>query len=411
MTHSIPRPPRTPAADGWLTASEAIARLGVKEQTLYAYVSRGLVRRERVTGTRASRYSRADVERLAAKGRRIADGPGPEIVIDSAITLLEPAGHLYYRGWDVTRAAVEASYEDVAAWLWNVEPEDHWTASAEALAVARGVQAALPAHASLGDRVRVVAAAVGSCDPLRADRRPPSVAARARGLIATLVDALPSIGADGGSSVAARLWSRVSPMTPTPARVKALNAAMVLLADHELAASTLAVRVAASTWADPYLLVGAGLAAAGGPLHAGASEKVRALVREVAGGSSAEAVIGMLLQDGQPIPGFGHSVYQGVDPRATVLLEAVHKGRPPTALWRAANQVLEVVARHDGPHPNVDFALGVLAEANDMVAGAGEAIFVIARCAGWIAHGLEEYPHRLRYRIRAAYTGAPPTTV
>jgi citrate synthase len=77
-------------------------------------------------------------------------------------------------------------------------------------------------------------------------------------------------------------------------------------------------------------------------------------------------------------------------------------------VWRAAQGVLEVVARDGGPHPNVDFGLGVLAEATRMVAGAGEAIFAIARSAGWIAHGLEEYPHQLRYRIRATYTG-PPT--
>src|SRR5690349_20760350 len=114
--------PSDPERPGWLTATEAIARLGVKEQTLYAYVSRGLIRRQRVAGSRISHYSRADVERLAAKGRRTADGTGPDIVVDSAITLLDPSGHLYYRGWDVARAAVESSYEDVAAWLWDVEP-------------------------------------------------------------------------------------------------------------------------------------------------------------------------------------------------------------------------------------------------------------------------------------------------
>jgi citrate synthase len=91
-----------------------------------------------------------------------------------------------------------------------------------------------------------------------------------------------------------------------------------------------------------------------------------------------------------------------------VLLEAVAQSRPPRAVWGAAEDVLAVVRRDDGPAPNVDFALGVLTEANRMVEGAGEAIFAVARCAGWIAHGLEEYPHRLRYRVRAAYTGLDP---
>jgi len=94
----------------WLTASQATARLGVKPQTLYAYVSRGLIRRERPPGTRTSRYSRSDVERLAEHGRPRTREGGPEIVIDQAVTLLDPEGHLSYRGWDATRAAVEARY-------------------------------------------------------------------------------------------------------------------------------------------------------------------------------------------------------------------------------------------------------------------------------------------------------------
>jgi citrate synthase len=282
-----------------------------------------------------------------------------------------------------------------------------------ALAVARRAQAALPAEATLPDRLRVIAAAVGPCDPLRDDRRVAAVVGRTRGLIATLVEGLPA--APGASSpldvgsIAERLWPRVSPLDPTPARVRALDRALVLLADHELAASTLAVRVAASTWADPYLLVGTGLAAAGGPLHAGASERVRLLLREIVAGVSVEAAVGARLRDDQAVPGFGHAVYRGPDPRAITLLDGVRRSRPPRDVWRASTGVLELVARDDGPHPNVDFALGTFTEANGMVEGAGQAIFVIARCAGWIAHGLEEYQHRLRYRIRAAYTGPPPT--
>src|SRR5213596_2748071 len=105
--------------DRWLTAGEAARRLGVKHQTLYAYVSRGLIRRERPAGSRTSRYSRADVERLATHSRPRPARTGPEILVDQAITALDPAGHLSYRGWDVTRAAVDAHYEEIAAWLWG----------------------------------------------------------------------------------------------------------------------------------------------------------------------------------------------------------------------------------------------------------------------------------------------------
>src|SRR3954452_14261824 len=100
------------ASSPWLTAAEATARLDVKPQTLYAYVSRGLIRRERASDGRTSRYSRQDVERLASRARpRSTDRHSPEIHIDQAITELDPAGRLAYRGWDATRAAAEARYE------------------------------------------------------------------------------------------------------------------------------------------------------------------------------------------------------------------------------------------------------------------------------------------------------------
>src|SRR6478752_8756154 len=135
----------------WLTAAQATARLGVKPQTLYAYVSRGLVRRERPPGNRTSRYARSDVERLAEHGRPRVRAGSPEVVIDQAVTNLDPAGHLTYRGWDVTRAAVDARYEEVAAWLWGATmgPHEHWSSDRDGLAVARTVQAALPTDTPL----------------------------------------------------------------------------------------------------------------------------------------------------------------------------------------------------------------------------------------------------------------------
>ncbi len=164
----------------WLTAAEATARLGVKPQTLYAYVSRGLIRRERLPDRRTSRYARTDVERLAEHSRPRTRAGGPEIVIDQAVTALDPAGHLAYRGWDATRAALDARYEEVAAWLWGstIGPHEHWSSDRDGLAVARAVQAALPTDTPLPDRLRVAVATLRPGDPLRNDRRAASVAAR-----------------------------------------------------------------------------------------------------------------------------------------------------------------------------------------------------------------------------------------
>jgi citrate synthase len=183
---------------------------------------------------------------------------------------------------------------------------------------------------------------------------------------------------------------------------------LVLLADHELAASTLAARVAASTWADPYLVVQAGLAALGGPLHGASAEASRRLIASVRSGTSPQDAIGQLLRAGEYVPGFGHSVYTGVDPRAELLLRAVEESGADGEVLTALRGVLETMAARGNLMPNVDMAAAAMAEGHDLIPGANEVIFAVARTAGWLAHAIEEYSHRLRFRPRAAYVGSPP---
>ena len=97
------------ATDPWMTSEQAAQRLGVKAETLYAYVSRGLIQSEKVPGQRRSRFLRADVERHASRSRRGGRSAGFEVVVETELTLLEPAGRLSYRGWDVASAATEST--------------------------------------------------------------------------------------------------------------------------------------------------------------------------------------------------------------------------------------------------------------------------------------------------------------
>jgi len=393
----------------WLSADEAARALGVKPETLYAYVSRGLVERERIPGDRRSRYRRADVERLAARQRGGSGRAGGlEIIVESSLTLLEPDGRLYYRGWDVEDAARSASFEQVATWLWLGRRDDvpAFDAPANLTRDAHRVAAAL-GDAPV-DRIRALLAAVRSTDPLRHDRRPEAVADHGRAIVSLAIAALRPRDAAVDDSVAARLWSKLTARKPTRRDLELLDATLILLADHELAASTLAARVAASTWADPYLVVLAGLATLGGPLHGGASEQARTLVAEIRdrGVSAAEAV-DERLAGGSLIPGFGHRVYLTRDPRADVLLEDL-LARRPTPTSRATSDLLEVMRSRGLPFPNVDVALALLTEAYGMVPNAGIIIFAVARIAGWLAHAIEEYEHRLRFRPRAAYVGVRP---
>lgn len=393
----------------WMTSEQASRRLGVKPETLYAYVSRGLIRSERVPGQRRSRFLTADVERHAARSRVGGRAGGLEVVVETQLTLLEPEGRLSYRGWDVTDAVASASFEEVASWLWTGERETtSFDAADDALVDARRV---LDATTELSpvDRWRTVLPVLRSADPLRGDRRPAAVQATGRRLIATLVECLPLLGDEPARdrSVAARLWPRITAAPPSRRRVAVLDAALVLLADHEMAASTLAVRVAASTWADPYLVVQAGLSVLGGPLHGAAAEGACALLRDAGpDGRDAPSAVGSRLERGERLAGFGHRVYEHLDPRLAPLLDRLRAAGDVPA---AADAVLDVVAGRDLPFANVDFALGAVAEAYDLIDGATEAVFATARIVGWLAHAIEEYEHALRFRTRAAYVGPRPT--
>jgi citrate synthase len=426
-----------------LSAAEAAHRLGVKPATLYAYVSRGILSRRKDPAGRTSRFDAAEVEDLARRGRPRRQAGTADIVIESALTEIDGA-QFRYRGLDVTALATRRSFEEVAEFLWTgafpAHP-DPWQARPEALAAGRAAQAALPARALPLERLQVIVPAVAATDPLRLQLDPPAVQAAARSLIAGLVDCLPSPPAHPAASSAAatpptpsappdpsdlaapsgldaprnpvapiaeRLWSRLSSRRPAPALLAALGAALVLLADHELAASTLAARVAASVRADPYAVVATGLGAMGGALHGGASLAVENLLTAAGTPAGVPAVIRDLLRRGERVPGFGHFVYRGGDPRAALLLELIRTAAPRSRSLAVADAVQAEVSGRSLPGPNIDFAIAVLARVAGMTDGAGEAIFAVARTAGWTAHAMEEYVRATPLRPRAVYVGPAP---
>ena len=422
----------------FLTATEAARRLGVKPATLYAYVSRGVLTRSRAADGRASLFSADEVDRLARKGRPRRPAGTLEITVESAITELT-ADTLRFRGLDATRLAVSRTFEDVAELLWTGEFRPAgapWQARPAALAAGRAAQAALPAGTLPLERLQVIVPAMAATDPLRLQLDQSAVLVAGRNIIAGMVDCLPSAAlspeaagqkaalpdatvgqappvdaaASHGEPVATRLWTRLCDHRASPALLRATSAALVLLADHELAASTLAARAAASVRADPYAVVGTGLGAVSGALHGGASLGAETLLAAASGPDDVPRVVAELLRRGEKVPGFGHFVYRGGDPRATVLLDLVRQAAPKSGQLAVAEAVLTEVRHKSLPEPNIDFALATLARVAGMTRGAGEAVFAVARTAGWIAHALEAYNGPGPLRPRAVYTGRPATS-
>jgi citrate synthase len=107
--------------------------------------------------------------------------------------------------------------------------------------------------------------------------------------------------------------------------------------------------------------------------------------------------VGELLRRGEKIPGFGHFVYRSGDPRAVVLLGLVRRAAPKSGQLAVAEAVLAEVRRKSLPEPNIDFAVATLARVAGMVPGAGEAVFAVARTAGWIAHASRPTQAAVRY--------------
>ncbi|MEU8432666.1 citrate synthase [Streptomyces sp. NPDC029216] len=395
-----------------ITTQEAARLLGVKPATVYAYVSRGQLGSRRDGAGRGSTFDAAEVEALARRSRREAAGPAAgELAVRTALTLIEDDRY-FFRGVDAVELASRYAYEEVAEWLWTgtLPHGARFTAPPEPLAAARRAVAALPGHSGPLDRLRVAVAAAAVADPLRFDLSEEAVLGSARCLIPTLVGALPEAAPalPGDGRLAWGLWSRLSPQEPDPAALDVLDLALALLVDHDLAASTLAVRVAASARAHPYAVVSAGLGALEGPLHGAAGRLAHRMLAEVAERGGAAPVVAEHLRAGRRVPGFGHRLYRGEDPRARALFGRLEELPLAAPALGAAREVAAVMARH-GLHPNVDLALAVLTLSSGMTAEAGETVFAVARTAGWIAHALEEYQERpLRMRPSGHYTGPRP---
>lgn len=382
----------------WLTATEALSRLGVRPQTLYAYVSRGrLEARADAQDPRRSLYRADDVARLQSRksrGRKAAAVAEDAIawgepVLASAITTIA-GGRLYYRGRDAIELARLETLESVARWLRGHE--------GPSLRVREAPSGPPPADATA--RAFAMLAGQAAIQPPARGRAPKLLAAEAGGLLDAFADAVAGVETETGTIQTPAIHLRLGVAWDCdPAGADLIRRALVLLADHELNASTFAARVAASTGASLAAAALAGLAALSGPLHGAMGARVQAFVDE-AGRIGAEAAVAGRLAQGLPVPGFGHPLYPSGDPRALALLEAF----APPAEFEAVRLAAEA---QTGEIANVDYALTGLTVALSLPANAAFLMFAIGRCAGWLAHALEQIQTGRLIRPRARYIGPP----
>jgi len=377
---------------GWHSRDGILDLLGIKPQTLYAYVSRGLIAaRPDPEDPRRSLYNAGDAQALAgkrARGRRardVAQGAMAwgEAILPTRISAVEH-GRLFYRERDAVRLALSgASPDEAAALLWH--------APAGTLNGARPL-ARRDAGSPVASALATLAAEAASGVPTRG-RAAAALLPEAAVLAKTVAAAL---GAQAGDDIAAGF---AAAWGCGPEAGDLIRMALVLLADHELNTSTFAARVAASTGAPLAAALLAGFATLTGPAHGGAARRLDELCRISQETGAAAAVRGWIAS-GETLPGFGHPLYTQQDPRAAALLG---RYEAPAQMRELAGEV-ETVA---GLKPNIDFALLALVRAFGLPADAPLTLFAAGRTIGWLAHAMEQTATGTLIRPRAYYVGPP----
>ncbi len=405
----------------FLDAKAAAKLLGIEVRTLYAYASRGLVRSVRGGRGLKRHYARDDLERLRTRsGARAGHGAVAagalrwgEPVLDSAITQITPRGPAY-RG----RLAIDllgTPFENVAEMLWSgYLPGEPIIWPRTALSLSQ-LGKLVPVTARPLEVMSLLVPLAGIADTQRSDGRPDAIVARCRLLVPLLAASL------GWSAGAAQVTRALAAPSIAEICVRALGLAddalaaistvLVILADHELNASSFAARIAASTDADPYACFSAALATISGPRHGSAAETLAQFADSIGSPERAAKIVREMRARGEALPGFGHVLYPQGDPRTAPLL-ALARGsshKRARTIFAIADAVADQRQVSAPMYPSADVGLAALVASFGLAPAAGSGLFAVARSAGWLAHVLEQRAAGYLLRPRARYTGLPVT--
>jgi citrate synthase len=378
----------------WISMDEACELLGVRQQTIYAYVSRGKL--EVITDPHEARRSLYRKEDVLVLAKRKQAGRKHETLASNALFGAEPSiptelstfarDRPYYRGQDVVALAETGTLEEVAQLLWKTDAAIEFPLKLAVRASQPGRAAAFAALAQL--------AATGLSTRGRA---PAVLHDEARQLVGQVARGYGAMAGDAS----ALLHERFAQSWQQPRAVAdLLRRALVLMADHEMTSSAFAARIAASTGASLPASLLAGLMTLSGPLHGDASMRVQALFAEVER-LGEDQVIHHYLSTGSPLPGFGHAMYVDGDPRGAALLA---RFEPPKTLARFIRKVTDAT----GLQPNIDIALAALVVRFRLPSDAAFGLMATARSVGLLAHAMEQLKVAQTIRPRGKYVGVPP---
>ena len=399
------RPVAESGSQLYLTAEEAATQLGIAVSSLYAYVGRKGIRSQAVPGTRARLYWRDDID-------RISKGPGAHRVVKSdsvlvpetKITLLTDTGP-YYRGRSAITLSETATLEETAALLWEQDVADLFPTTTPTTPKGFAEARAALSQLTPAEQATALFPLLETASPRSYDRSALGFARTGAELLRWLAAMM--VHADHPTAEPVHVvLSRA--FSPEDAYVDIIRRLLVLFADHELSATTYAVRATANTGSTPFQAVAAGLIASKGQrLVEGRAPSIRRFLQEVMSDPDPGHPVLERYRAGEPIPGFSHNLYRGGDMRARALLPVLESHFGAQEEFKRLSRAIHIAQEAAGVEPDLAL-LAFFVERRLSRRSAFGSIQIVARSVGWIAHAREQIESTPLVRPRAAYTGALP---
>jgi citrate synthase len=409
----------------YLSAQDAMRILDVRAQTLYAYVSRGWVRSMTQAGRKDRLYVRADVEKMKARSMA-RSGHGAvaasamhwgEPIIPTSITEITAEGPRYRGRLASQLARSGASFEAVAELLWTGAWTDgtvRWPRLAQTENLRRFAASIAPPRTNdqlmelfaLFTMQLGIASGTGANQLVQGD-----TPEAARQIIQTMTGCFGYISSHRsfhamrkGQSIVEGLLDALALEASAENRA-ALDAALTVLADHELSPSAFVARIAASSGATMHSCIASAICTNSG-VHIG---RLHGQVEDFLAGAASRATLlrraQQLQERGLAVPGFGHPLYPMGDPRARLLLEITKRRASCSKRVEAIYSFIAEAQDRLGLYPRHELALVVLGMAMDLPKDSAGALFTLARTVGWVAHVREQRLSGLLLRPRAKFVG------
>jgi citrate synthase len=414
-----------PQPADYLSRTEALRILRVKPQTLYCYVSRGFIRRVPQPAGRSSFYLREDVEKMRARSTARA-GHGPAAAsamrwgapaILTAVTEITDRGPRYRERLALDLARARCPFENVAEYLWTgtwLDEALRWRAepAPAELRALLAAQARLNPGMHILQRLTATVLALGAAEGSRGERLRSggTSVSSARRLVRAMAGVFGFLG-PGRAYVplldeepVARGLARAIGLAASERRVQALNAALVLAADHELNPATFAARIAASGEADLHSCIGAAMNVHTGGRIGSVPDRVERLFTSGVRAKAVVAAARRMLASAERLPGFNHPLYPHGDPRAELMIEltrAAARGQQQRAMLEEIDRLKQEL----GQWPTIEGGLVVLCRGIGAPDGTAAGLFALGRVAGWTAHVLEQRLQGFMIRPRAKFVG------